>query len=75
MKYDGEHLPVCTDEDGYLDPATGEILPTWDQALDDLEEPQHVVRFGDQAEQGVLAGSPAANKALGYLQVPHEVTR
>ncbi|MEU4720714.1 replication initiator [Nonomuraea dietziae] len=68
VKYDRENLPVWSDEDGYLDPATGEILPAWDQALDDLEEPQHVVRFGEQADvQGVLAGSPAANKALGYL--------
>ncbi|WP_431897221.1 replication initiator [Nonomuraea sp. bgisy101] len=68
VKHDSENLPIWNDEDGYLDPATGEILPTWDQALDDLEEPLHVLRFGDQADvQGVLAGSPAANKALGYL--------
>src|SRR5262249_37758052 len=34
---------------GYLDPATGELLPTWDQALDAIgpdDEPRHVVRFG-----------------------------
>ncbi|MFI6818717.1 replication initiator [Nonomuraea sp. NPDC050328] len=56
------------DEDGYLNPETGEYLPTRTQALDQLDEPSHVVRFGDQADvQGVLAGSPAANRALGYL--------
>ena len=33
----------------YLDPGTGEVLPTWDQALDaigDGDEPLHVARFG-----------------------------
>ena len=47
---------------GYLDPATGEVLPTWDQALDaigDEDEPWHVARFGVRFDaQGVLAGSP-----------------
>ena len=45
---------------GYLDPATGEVLPTWDQALDaigDEDEPWHVARFGVRFDaQGVLAG-------------------
>jgi hypothetical protein len=45
----------------YLDPATGEVLPTWDEALDaigDEDEPLHVARFGDRFDaQGVLAGS------------------
>ncbi len=50
VKYDGEHLPIW-DEDTrtYLDPATGEVLPTWDQALDAIgpeDEPWHVARFG-----------------------------
>ena len=57
----------------YLDPATGELLPTWDEALDALDadedaEPLHVVRFGDQFDvQGVLAGSPDADRCIGYL--------
>src|SRR5271166_3752620 len=45
----------------YLDPDTGEVLPTWDEALDaigDQSEPLHVVRFGDRFDaQGVIAGS------------------
>jgi hypothetical protein len=58
---------------GYLDPTTGAVLPTWDQALDTLDtdtdtEPAHVVRFGPQDDlQGLLAGSPGADRAIGYL--------
>ena len=46
---------------GYVDPATGEVLPTWDEALDAIgpdDLPWHVARFGDRFDaQGVLAGS------------------
>ena len=72
VKYDGEHLPIW-DEDTrtYLDPATGEVLPTWDQALDAIgpeDEPWHVARFGVRFDaQGVLAGSKDANRCIGYL--------
>ena len=52
-------------------PATGEVLPTWDQALDaigDQDEPWHVVRFGVRFDaQGVLAGSKDASRCIGYL--------
>ena len=55
----------------YLDPETGEVLPTWDQALDaisDQDEPLHVAQFGDRFDaQGVLAGSRDANRCIGYL--------
>ena len=36
VKYrDGDELPVWHDQaGGYVDPATGEVLPTWDEALD-----------------------------------------
>jgi hypothetical protein len=68
---DGE-LPVWDEATGtYLDPATGEVLPTWDQALDaigDEAEPWHVARFGDRFDaQGVLSGSKDANRCIGYL--------
>jgi hypothetical protein len=72
VHFDNSHLPVW-DEDSatYLDPATGEVLPTWDQALDaigDEDEPLHVARFGDRFDaQGVLAGSKDANRCIGYL--------
>lgn len=80
--FEGEHLPVWVDHDqadedkragDYLDPATGEILPTWDEALDQLgtdedAEPLHVLRFGTQVDvQGVLAGTPDADQCIRYL--------
>jgi hypothetical protein len=69
-----EQLPRWSDEiAGYVDPITGAVLPTWDQALDAIDanpdaQPAHVVRFGDQDDiQGLLAGSPGADRAIGYL--------
>ncbi|MGW0061845.1 replication initiator [Streptosporangium sandarakinum] len=87
VRFEGEHLPVWTPRaelpdngtypDGqagdYLDPDTGEVLPTWDEALDRLDqdevaEPLHVIRFGDQIDvQGVLAGTPDADQCIRYL--------
>jgi hypothetical protein len=72
VHFDNSHPPVW-DEDSatYLDPATGEVLPTWDQALDAIgndDKPLHVARFGDRFDaQGVLAGSKDANRCIGYL--------
>ena len=52
----------------YVDPETSDPLPTWDEAVDQLDEPAPVARFGVQVDaQGVLAGSPDANRAMGYL--------
>jgi Replication initiator protein, pSAM2 len=63
---------------GYVDPATGLPLPTWVQAMDLLDdaldqaparEPEHVVRFGVQVDaQGVLGGTPKADKLIGYTK-------
>jgi hypothetical protein len=61
------------DRECYVDPETGEPLPTWDDALDRVDadpdaRPVHVVRFGAQVDaRGVLAGSPDAGRCLGYL--------
>lgn len=71
--YEGQRLPVWTDTAGYVDPDTGAPLPTWDDALDDLDTgpeavPAHVVRFGDQDDmQGLLAGTDEADRAVRYL--------
>ena len=72
VRYDGGHRPVWDQHTGtYLDPDTGEILPTWDEALDaigDQDEPLHVARFGQRFDaQGVLAGSKDASRCIGYL--------
>ena len=70
VRYDGDQLPVWDEHTAnYLDPETGEVLPGWDQALDELgDQPQHVARFGERFDaQGVLAGSKDAAKCIGYL--------
>jgi len=72
VKHDDGNLPVWHDASGnYLDPATGEVLPTWDEALDAIapdDEPLHVARFGERFDaQGVIAGSRDANRCIGYL--------
>ncbi|MEU8104590.1 replication initiator [Nonomuraea muscovyensis] len=63
--------PVWQDGAGYLDPTTGEVLPTWDEALDTLgedAEPLHVIRFGEQVDvKGVLGGTPDADQCIRYL--------
>ena len=69
--HDGD-LPIWHQASGnYLDPATGELLPTWDQALDTIgpeDEPLHVARFGQRFDaQGVIAGSRDASRCVGYL--------
>src|SRR6266508_1508543 len=67
-----DRLPVWTDA-GYVDPDTGEVLPTWDEAVDAIGadpevDPAHVVRFGRQVDmQGLVAGTPKADRAIGYL--------
>jgi hypothetical protein len=72
VRFDADQLPVWdTDTSTYLDPATGEVLPTWDEALDSIgeqDEPLHVARFGTRFDaQGVLAGSKDATRCVGYL--------
>jgi Replication initiator protein, pSAM2 len=72
VRFDGAHLPVWDENTAaYLDPGTGEVLPTWDEALDaigDQDGPLHVARFGDRFDaQGVLAGSKDASRCIGYL--------
>jgi hypothetical protein len=72
VRYDDAHLPVWHEPTGrYLDPATGEFLPTWDEALDAIgqdDEPLHVARFGPKFDaQGVLAGSRDSARCIGYL--------
>ena len=64
--------PVWTG-DGYCDPDTGVMLPTWAEALDQLEadpdaKPAHVMRFGAQYDlAGIIAPSPDADRAVRYL--------
>jgi hypothetical protein len=72
VRHNDASLPIWHEgSGGYLDPATGALLPTWDQSLDaigDQDEPLHVARFGQRFDaQGVLAGSRDAARCIGYL--------
>lgn len=57
----------------YRDPATGVALPTWQQALDELDsnpdaEPAVVMRFGTQVDiKGIIAPSADADRSVRYL--------
>jgi hypothetical protein len=50
VRYGDAELPVWHEASGrYVDKATGEFLPAWDEALDAIgphDEPLHVARFG-----------------------------
>jgi hypothetical protein len=72
VRFEAGHLPVWHEATGrYVDPVTGELLPSWDEALDAIrldDEPLHVVRFGPKFDaQGVLAGTRGAQRCIGYL--------
>ena len=75
VKYDGGCLPVWDEHTStYLDPDTGEVLPTWDQALDaigDHDEPRHVARFGQQIRRPGRARRITGCQPVHRL--PHQV--
>lgn len=57
----------------YLDPATREPLPTWDEAMRELDadpdaKPVHTIGFGRQVDiKGLLGGTPDADRTVRYL--------
>ncbi|WP_041790554.1 replication initiator [Microlunatus phosphovorus] len=64
------HRKPCWDGHDYCDPDTGELLPTWQEALDqaDPDTPAHVARFGAQYDlAGIIAPSKDADRAIRYL--------
>jgi hypothetical protein len=67
------HRQPVWDGSDYIDEDTGEVLPTWQQALDQLEadpdpRPAHVMRFGEQFDMaGIIAPSEDADRAVRYL--------
>jgi hypothetical protein len=72
VRFDDDHRPLWDEARGqYLDGSTGELLPTWEEALDAIgpdDEPLHVARFGPKFDaQGVLAGSKDSARCIGYL--------
>ncbi|HVE96301.1 MAG TPA: replication initiator protein, partial [Pseudonocardiaceae bacterium] len=71
LVYSGERVPVWDSRaKAFTDPDTGAPLPSWDQACEQLTEPAHVVRFGDQVHvKGILGGSEEASRHIGYLTI------
>jgi hypothetical protein len=70
--FDSGSLPVWDEKRGrYVDPATGELLTAWDDALDAItndDEPRHVAQLGTEFHaEGVLSGSKDAGRCIGYL--------
>ena len=57
----------------YVDSLSGEVLPTWTEALDEVQrdpeaKPSHVARFGRQLDiAGIIAPSEDADRAIRYL--------
>ena len=69
LRYCREQLPHWdTRAKAFTDPDTGQPLPTWEQACQQLTEPAHVVRFGEQVHvKGILGGTEEAGRHIGYL--------
>jgi hypothetical protein len=69
LVYTDDQLPVWDTRAGaFVDPTTRTPLPTWEQACDELTEPAHVIRFGEQVHvKGILGGTEEAGRHIGYL--------
>ncbi|MBV8931629.1 MAG: replication initiator protein [Kutzneria sp.] len=67
--YDGDRLPVWdSGTSAFVDPDTREPLTAWAEAIDEVDEPAHVVTFGRQVHsKGILGGSEEAGRHIGYL--------
>ncbi len=56
------------DAHGFVDPDTGQPLPTFDDAAEQLDQPAHVVTLGPQVHvKGILGGTEEAGRHIGYL--------
>ncbi len=67
LVYDRDHLPVW-DGGAFVDPDSRKPLVSWADALDQVDEPAHVVTFGRQVHsKGILGNSEEAGRHIGYL--------
>ncbi|WP_422773121.1 replication initiator [Plantactinospora sp. WMMC1484] len=74
QRYTRDHPPVWDEQaSAWVDPATGQPLATWTEALDAIDqdpdaEPVHVVRFGAQVDaRGVMPGTTDAERTIRYV--------
>jgi hypothetical protein len=68
MRYSVDRPPVWDEsEQSYVDPKTRAPLPTWDEALSDLDtQPAHVARLGAVDVKGIEGGTKHAERAIRY---------
>ncbi|WP_130345394.1 replication initiator [Herbihabitans rhizosphaerae] len=65
--YDGDRLPIW-DGENFVDPDTRKPLQDWESAVEDVQEPAHVARFGVQVHsKGILGRTEEAGRHIGYL--------
>jgi hypothetical protein len=69
LLYTDGRLPVWEPTvKGFVDPDTRRPLTNWSEALEQVEEPAHVVIFGQQVHsKGILGGTDDAGRHIGYL--------
>jgi hypothetical protein len=69
LLYSADHLPVWdANRKTFVDPDTRLPLTVWDEALDQVAQPAHVVTFGQQVHsKGILGGTDQAGRHIGYL--------
>jgi Replication initiator protein, pSAM2 len=69
MVYGGDRLPVWDNKKKvFVDPDTNQPLTEWADAVEQVDEPVHVVTFGRQVHsKGILGGTDEAGRHIGYL--------
>jgi hypothetical protein len=59
-----------TEQNAYVDPTSGQPLPTWDEAIVKLNDPDaqpaHVARLGTIHARGIEAGTKQAERTIRY---------
>jgi hypothetical protein len=71
LVYSEGRLPVWdANRTAFVDPDTRQPLTPWDNALDQVDQPAHVVTFGSQVHsKGILGGTDEVGRHVGYLLV------
>jgi hypothetical protein len=64
-----DRLPVWDMQTAtFVDPETRQPLTPWEDAVEQVEHPAHVVTFGQQVHsKGILGGTDEAGRHIGYL--------
>jgi hypothetical protein len=69
LVYPGDRGPVWdANTRMFVDPDTRQPLASWADAVDQADEPAHIVGFGRQVHsKGILGGSEESGRHIGYL--------